>query len=88
VEVSNLALSMREICCRFPEVGAFFIAFPFDSVLKLLAEDTVVSNLVNFILFFTFYCDRVRWWRLVKTIVPIKSRMVNMKNEMELQIVW
>jgi hypothetical protein len=60
VEISNLALGVCEICCRFPGVRAFFIAFPFNSVLELSTEDTGVCDLVNLILFFTFYRDRVR----------------------------
>jgi hypothetical protein len=57
VEVSNLALGMSEICCRFPRIGAFFIAFPLNSILKLSTEDTEVCDLVDFVLFFIFYRD-------------------------------
>jgi hypothetical protein len=88
MKVSNLALSVSEICCRFPGVRAFFIAFPFNSVLELLTEDTGIGDLVNFILLFTFYRDRVRQWGLVKTIVPIGSKTVDVENRIELQIVW
>jgi hypothetical protein len=88
VEVSNLAFSVSEICCRFPRVGAFFVAFPLNSVLELSTEDTEIRDLINFVLFFSFHCDRVRWRRLVKTVVPIWSETVDMENRMELQIVW
>jgi hypothetical protein len=57
VEVSNLALGMCKICCRFPGVRAFFIAFLFNSVLELSTEDTGIHDLVDFILFFTFHRD-------------------------------
>jgi hypothetical protein len=87
VEVSNLVFSISKICCRFLKVGAFFIAFPFDSILELLMKDMRVCDLVDFIFLFTFYHNRVRWWRFVKAIVSIRSKMVNMKNRMELQIV-
>jgi hypothetical protein len=88
VEVSDLALGVCEIRCRFPRVGAFFIAFPLHSVLELSTKDTGIRDLVNFVLFFTFYRDRVRWRRFVKTVVPIRSETVDMENWMELQIVW
>jgi hypothetical protein len=87
VEVSNLALSVGEVCCRFPGIGAFFVAFPFNSVLKLTTEDTGIRDLVDFILLFAFYRDWVRWRRLVKTVVPIRSETVDMENGMKLQIV-
>jgi hypothetical protein len=50
-------------------------------------EDTKVHDLVNFVLFFAFYCDRVRWWRFIKTVVLIKSKTVDVKDRIELQIV-
>jgi hypothetical protein len=87
VEVSNLAFGMCEICCRFPGVRAFFIAFPLNSVLELSMENTGIGDLVDFVLFFTFYCDRVRQQRLIKTVVLIRSEMVDMENGMKLQIV-
>jgi hypothetical protein len=87
VEVSNLALGVCEICCRFPGVRAFFIAFPFNSVLELLTKDMGICDLVNFVLFFTFHCDGVRRWRLVKTVVSIGSETIDIENRMELQIV-
>jgi hypothetical protein len=87
VEVSNLALSMSEICCRFPRIGAFFVAFPFNSVLELSTEDTRVRDLVNFVLLFAFHHDRVRWQGFIKTIVLIGSKTVDMEDEIELQIV-
>jgi hypothetical protein len=60
VEVSNLALSVGEIRCRFPGIGALFVAFPFNSVLKLTTEDTGIRDLVDFVLLFAFYHDWVR----------------------------
>jgi hypothetical protein len=88
VKVSNLAFSMSEICCRFSRVRAFLVAFPFNPVLELSTEDTGISDLVDFVLLFTFHRDRVRQWRPVKTVVPIESEMVDVENWMELQIVW
>jgi hypothetical protein len=87
VKVSNLALGVCEICCRFPGVKAFFVAFPFNSVLELLMKDMGICDLVDFVLFFTFHYDRVRRWRLVKAVVPIGSETIDMENRMELQIV-
>jgi hypothetical protein len=84
VEVSNLALSVGEICCGLPGVGAFFVTFSFNSVLKLTAEDTGVRDLVDFILFFAFHRDRIRWRRFVKTVVSVRSKAVDMENGMEL----
>jgi hypothetical protein len=84
VKISNLAFSMSEICCRFPGVGAFFIAFPFDSILELSMENMGIHDLVNFVLFFTFHCNRVRQRRLVKTVVLIRSKMVDVENGVEL----
>jgi hypothetical protein len=88
VEVSNLVFSVGEICCRFPGVGAFFVAFPFNSVLELSMEDTEVCDLVDFVLLLIFYHDRVRRRRFVKTVIPIGSKAIDMENRMELQIVW
>jgi hypothetical protein len=87
VEVSNLAFSVSEICCRFLRVGAFFVAFPLDSVLELSIEDMGVCNFVDFVFLSIFHYDRVRRQRLVKTVVLIRSKVVNMKNRIELQIV-
>jgi hypothetical protein len=87
VEVSNLALGMSEICCRFPGVGAFFIAFLFNSVLELTTEDVGIRDLIDFVLFFAFHHDRVRRRRFVKTIVPVRSKTVDVENRMELQVV-
>jgi hypothetical protein len=87
VEVSNLALGMSEICCRFSRVGAFFVVFPLNSVLELSTEDTGICDFVDFVLFFAFHCDRVRWWRFVKTIVPVRSKVVDVENKMKLQVV-
>jgi hypothetical protein len=78
---------MSEICCRFPRVRTFFIAFPLNSILDLLTKDTEICNLVNFTLFFTFYCNRVRWWRFIKTVVLIGSKTIDMENGIELQVV-
>jgi hypothetical protein len=75
---------MSKICSWFPRVGAFFIAFPFDSVLELLTEDTGVCDLVDFVLFFFFHHNRVRWWRLIKTIVLIRSKSVDIENWIKL----
>jgi hypothetical protein len=86
VEVSDLALSVCEIRCRFPGVGAFFIAFPLHSVLELSTEDTGICDLVDLVLFFTFHRDRVRRRRFIKTVVPVRSKTVDVKNGMELQI--
>jgi hypothetical protein len=88
VEVSNLALSVSKICCRFSEVRAFFIAFPFYSVLKLLTEDIGIYDFIDFVFLFIFHCNRVRQWRFVKAVVSIESKTVNIENWMELQIVW
>jgi hypothetical protein len=87
VEASNLVLGMSEVCCRFPGIGALSIAFPFYSVLELSMKDMGIHDLINFVLFFTFHHDGVRWWRLVKTIVLVGSKTVNVKNWMELQVV-
>jgi hypothetical protein len=87
VEVSNLAFSVGEVCCRFPGIGALFVAFPFNSVLKLTTEYTGIRDLVYFVLLFAFYRNWVRRWRFVKTVVPIRSEMVDMENGMKLQIV-
>jgi hypothetical protein len=54
--------------------------------LELSTEDTGVRDLVNFILLFTFYHDRVRWQRFVKTVVPIESKTVDIEDGMELQV--
>jgi hypothetical protein len=87
MEVSNLMFSVSEICCRFSGVGAFFVAFPFNSVLELLTEDAGICDLVDFVLFFAFHCDRVRQRRFIKLVVLVGSKMVDMENAMELQIV-
>jgi hypothetical protein len=87
MKVNNLALSISEICCRFPRVGAFFIALPFNYVLELSIEDTRVCDLVNSVFLLTFHCDRVRWRRLVKTVISIESKIVDMENRIEFQIV-
>jgi hypothetical protein len=60
MEVSNLVFSISKMCCRFPRIRAFFIAFPFDAVLKLLMEDTGGHDLINLIFLFTFHYDWVR----------------------------
>jgi hypothetical protein len=78
---------MSEICCRFPRIGSFFVALSFNSVLELLMKDTGIHNLVDFVFFFTFHCDKVRWRRFVKTVVLVESKLVDMKNGVELQIV-
>jgi hypothetical protein len=88
VEVSNLALSMSKVCCGFPRIGAFFVAFPFNSVLELSMEDMGIRDFVDLVLLFTFHRDRVRRRRLVKTIVLIGSETIDVENWMELQIVW
>jgi hypothetical protein len=87
VEVSNLALGVSKIRCRFPGVRAFFIAFPLYSVLELSTEDTGIRDLVNFVLLFTFHRDRVRRRRFIQTVVLVRSKTVDVKNGMELQIV-
>jgi hypothetical protein len=84
VKVSNLAFSMSKICCRFPRVRAFFIAFPFNSVLELSTEDMEVCDLVDFVLLFIFYHDRIRQQRLVKTVVLVGSKTVDIKHRIEL----
>jgi hypothetical protein len=61
VEVSNFALGIGKVYCRFPRIEAFFVAFPFNSILELTTEDMGICDLINFVLFFTFYHDRVRW---------------------------
>jgi hypothetical protein len=88
VEVGDLVLGVCEIRCRFPGVRAFFIAFPLDSVLELSTEDTGIRDLVDFVLFFALYRDRVRRRRFVKAVVPIGSKTVDVENRVELQIVW
>jgi hypothetical protein len=88
VEVSNLAFSVSEICCRFPGVGALLVVFLFNPVLKLLTEDTGICDLVDFVLFFAFHYDRVRRWKFVKAVISVGSKTVDMENGMELQIVW
>jgi hypothetical protein len=60
IEVSNLLFSVSEICCGFPRVKIFFIAFLFDSILELLTEDIEIYNLVDFVFFFIFYYNRFR----------------------------
>jgi hypothetical protein len=47
-------------------------------------EDTGIYDLVDFVLLLTFHHDGVRQWRFVETIVPIESKMVNIKDGMEL----
>jgi hypothetical protein len=84
VEVSNFALSVSEICCRLPRVGAFFVAFLFNFVLKLMTENIGVHDFVDFILFFTFHYDWVRQWRFVKTVVLIESESINVEDGVEL----
>jgi hypothetical protein len=87
VEVSDHASGVSEICYRFPGIRAFFVAFSFNSVLKLSMEDTEICDLVNFVLLFTFHCDRIRRWRFVKAVVPVGSKIVDMEDRIELQIV-
>jgi hypothetical protein len=56
--------------------------------LELLTEDTGIRDLVDFVLFFAFYRDRVGRRRFVKAVVLIGSKMVDVENGMKLQIVW
>jgi hypothetical protein len=84
VEVSNLALSVSEICCRLPKVGAFFVAFLFNFVLKLMTENIGVHDFVDFVLFFTFQYDWVRQWRFVKNVVLIESESIDVEDGVEL----
>jgi hypothetical protein len=88
VKVSNLVPGMSKVCCRFSGIGAFFIASSLNSVLKLSLKDTGIHDFVDFVLFFTFHCNRVRWWEFVKTIVLVRSKTVDVKDSVELQIVW
>jgi hypothetical protein len=75
---------MSEICCRFPRIRAFFVVFLFNSVLELLTKDVGIRDFVNFVLFFAFHHNRVRQQRLIKTVILIESKTVDMENRMEL----
>jgi hypothetical protein len=87
MEVSNLAFGVREICCRFPRIRAFFIAFLFYCRLELSTEDVEVRDLVDFVFFFAFHYDWVRWQRFVKTVVLVGSKLIDVKDRIKLQIV-
>jgi hypothetical protein len=83
MEVSILVFGISEICCRFPRVRAF-IAFLLNLILELSMEDIEIHDLVNLVLFFAFYYDRVRQWGFVKTIVLIESKSVDIEDRIEL----
>src|SRR6266404_1173688 len=75
VKLINFILCMRQIRSRLPSILAFPIAGPADEEFKSTIKDFTVPNVVDFVLFLAFHCDRIRWgWQEPINLVPFVSR--------------
>ena len=70
---------------RFPGVFSVAIAFPFDQVLKFLAEDAGVEDFFDLVLFFAV--NDVRWWwsRLLEAVIAPGAESINVYDRVDIQ---
>src|SRR6266403_736870 len=61
VKLINFILCMRQVCGWLPGILTFPIACPANEEFESTIKDFTVPNVVDFVLFFPFDCDRVRW---------------------------
>src|SRR6266404_5494725 len=75
VELINLVLCMRQIRGRLPSILTFPIARPANEEFESTIKDCTVPNVVDFVLFLAFDCDRVRWgWQEPINFIPFVNR--------------
>src|SRR6266404_7500377 len=75
VKLINFILCMHYIRGRLPCILTFPIACPADEEFESTIKDFTVPNVVDFVLFLAFHCDRVRWgWQEPINLVPFVSR--------------
>ena len=64
VKFPNLFRGVFQVACRFPGVFSFTVSCPTDEVLESTTKELRVSDVVDFVLFFTVDCYQIRGrWR-------------------------
>src|SRR6267378_1642172 len=75
VKLINFILCMRQVGGWLPGILTFPIARPVDEEFESTIKDFTVPNVVDFVLFLAFHCDRVRWgWQEPINLIPFVSR--------------
>src|SRR6266404_9680867 len=90
VKLINFILCMCQVSGRLPSILAFPIACPADEEFKSTIKDFTVPNVVNFVFFLAFHCDRVRWvWQEPIILIPCVGReTINVEDIMYFKGGW
>ena len=85
VEIFDNVRCVIEVGGGFPGVFSMAIAFPFDQILKFLAEDAGVENFFDLVLLFAV--NDVRWWwsRLLKAVIAPGAESINVYDRVDFQ---
>ena len=85
VEIFDNLRCVIEVGGGFPGVFSMAIAFPFDQILKFLAEDAGVEDFFDLVLLFAV--NDVRWWwcGLFEAIIAPGAESINMYDRVDFQ---
>ena len=83
VEILNNVRCVIEVGGGFPGVFSMAIAFPFDQILKFLAEDARVEDFLDLVL--PFAVNDVRWWwcGLFEAIIVSGAESINVYDRVD-----
>ena len=85
VEIFDNVRCVIKVGGGFPGVFSMAIAFPFDQVLKFLAEDAEVDDFFDLVLLFAV--NDVRWWwcGLFEAIIMPGAELINIYDRVDIQ---